>query len=73
MKHVITIFKKNEIPCLAVHNKISLDPIPDELKDYKKLEKILISKRTLLTKTEIMHGKDEFSRSEFSKSKRWIF
>ena len=61
---------KNEIPCQAIHNKISLDPIPDELKDYKKLEKILISKRTLLTKTEIMHGKDEFSRSEFSKSKR---
>ena len=70
MKHVIKKKKKNEIPCQAVHNKISLDPIPDELKDYKKLEKILISKRTLLTKTEIMHGKDEFSRSEFSKSKR---
>ena len=41
---------KNEIPCQAVFNKMSLDPIPDELKDFKNLEKILISKRILFEK-----------------------
>ena len=29
----------NEMPCQAVFNKMSLDPIPNELKDFKKLEK----------------------------------
>ena len=38
-KHLST----NEIPCQAVFNKISLDSIPDELKDFKKLKKNLIS------------------------------
>ena len=32
---------RNEIPCQAVFNKMSLDSIPDELKDLKKLEKNL--------------------------------
>ena len=30
---------RNELPCQAVFNKMSLDPIPDEFKDFKKLEK----------------------------------
>ena len=30
---------KNEIPCQAVSNKMVLDPIPDELKDFKKQKK----------------------------------
>ena len=53
---------KNEIPCQAVCNKMALDPIPDELKDLKKLKKVLISKRILFKKTELMHGKGEFSK-----------
>ena len=44
---------KNEIPCQAVCNK---------LKDLKKLEKVLISKRILFNKIAIMHGKGEFSK-----------
>ena len=32
---------RNETPCQAVFNKMSLDSIPDELKDLKKLEKNL--------------------------------
>ena len=32
------------MPCQAVFNKMSLDPIPDELKDSKKLEKKFTSK-----------------------------
>ena len=37
MIHVINTFP--EMPCQVVLNKISLDPIPDELKDLKKAEK----------------------------------
>ena len=39
----------------AVFSKISLDSIPDELKDFKEL-KILISKRTIL------HAKEDFTK-----------
>ena len=38
------------MPCQTVFNKTSLDPIPDELKDLKKLEKDLISKRIIFKK-----------------------
>ena len=48
---------KNEIPCQAVCNKMTLDPIPDELQDLKKIEKVLISKRILFKKIAIMHEK----------------
>ena len=63
---------KNEILCQAVCNKITLDPIPDELKDLKKkkkIEKALISTRILFKKLAIMHGKSEFVklREEFAK------
>ena len=30
---------RNEMPCQEVFNKMSLDPITDELKDFKKLKK----------------------------------
>ena len=39
---------------------MALHPIPDKLKDFKKLEKVLISKRILFKKIAIMHGKGEF-------------
>ena len=32
----------NEIPCQVVCNKMAVDPIPNKLKDLKKLEKVLI-------------------------------
>ena len=57
-KHLI----KNEIPFQAVCNKMALSPIPDILKDLKKLEKVLISKRILSKKIAITHGKGEFSK-----------
>ena len=40
---------------------MSLDPIQDELKDFKKLGKILISKRTIFQQMAIMHGKGKFA------------
>ena len=58
---------KNEIPCQAVCNKMALDhPIPGELKDLKKFEKVLISKQILFKKIAVMHGKGEFSKSKGS-------
>ena len=41
---------KNEIPCQAVCNNLMLDPIPNELKDFEEIEKVLISKRISLGK-----------------------
>ena len=57
-KHI----SRNEMPCQAVFNKMSLDPILDELKDLKKLEKILISKRIIFKKIAIINGKGEFAK-----------
>ena len=50
------------MPCQAVFDKTSLDPISDELKYLKKLEKDLISKRIIFKKIAIMHGKGEFAK-----------
>lgn len=51
---------KNEIPCQAVCNKMAMKMCL--YKDFLKLEKSLISERTLYKKIAIMHGKDEFSK-----------
>ena len=40
-------FFENEISGQAVFNKMSLDPIPDDLKDSKKFTKILIFKKNI--------------------------
>ena len=53
---------KNEIPCQAVCTKMALYPIPDVLKNLKKLEKVLICERILFKKIAIMHGQGEFSK-----------
>ena len=41
---------------------MSLDSIPDELKDFKKLQKILLSRRIVFKKIAIMHGKGEYAK-----------
>ena len=53
---------KSEIPFQAVCNKMTLDPMPDEPKNLKRLEKVLISKRTLSKKIAIIYGKGGFSK-----------
>ena len=40
----------NEMPYKAVFNKSRVNPVPDELKDFKKLEKILVSIKIILKK-----------------------
>ena len=39
---------------------MALDPAPDELKDLKNLEKVLISNRILVKEIPIMHRKSDF-------------
>ena len=56
------LLSRNEISCQAVFSKMSLDPIPDELKDLKKVAKIFISKRIIFKIIAIMHGKGEFAK-----------
>ena len=53
---------KNKIPGQSVRNKMAVDPITNGLKDFKKLKKVLISKRLLFKEIAIMHGKGEFSK-----------
>ena len=64
--HVISTFLELKCHCQAVFNRTSLDPIPDELKDLKKLEKILISRGIIFKKIAIMHRKGEFAKSKGS-------
>ena len=54
---------RNEMPCQAVFNKISLHPFPDELKDFKKLEKFLFY-MGIIFKIAIMEndGKGKFAK-----------
>ena len=51
---------KNEIPWQAFRNKISLDPIPNTLKNLIKLDEVLVSKIILFKKITIMLVKGEF-------------
>ena len=60
--HVINTFLEMKCHVKMRFNKMSLDPITDELKGFQKLEKILISKRTIFKKMAIMHGKWEFAK-----------
>ena len=41
---------------------MTLDCIPDELKDLNKIEKVLLFKITLFKEMRVMHGKGEFSK-----------
>ena len=49
-KNFISIFIKMKFYVTPVNNKMALDPTPDEIKDFKKFEKVLVSKRTLRKK-----------------------
>ena len=57
---------RNEMPCQAVFNKMKLDPIPDQLKDFKKFKITLIFKRIMFKKIAIFHRKGEFSKIKVS-------
>ena len=61
VKHAIRILLK--IKCQVKQFAINGSRTDtNELKDFKKIEKVLISARILFKKIAIMHGKGEFSK-----------
>ena len=50
----VTIKKKNQIPCQAVHNNLAVDDVPGELASLEKLEQILVSQRIVFQKIVVM-------------------
>jgi len=54
-------FRKKEIPCQSISNKLQLFDFPDKLKDIGKLERILLSQRILFHRVTIM-PKGEFPK-----------
>ena len=42
---------------------MSLDPISDKVKDFKKLEKIIVCKIIIFKKIPMMHGKEDLQKS----------
>ena len=57
-------FCKNKIQYQALCSKMPLDPITDELKHFKKLEKVLISTRILFKKMTLAHRKGDFLKTK---------
>ena len=57
-------FSKKSSPLSCNHNKIGIEPLPKELQNIRRLEKVLISKRILFKKVAIMHGKGEFTKTK---------
>ena len=55
---------RNEMPCQTVFNKMSSDPIPDELKDLKKKKKkkLFFFKWVGYKKIAVMYGKGKFAK-----------
>ena len=53
---------KNKNSCQAVCNKMTLDPISDELKNIEKIRKHFNFQKNLFQKIAKIHGKDEFSK-----------
>ena len=56
-----SIMKKRTL-CQAVSNKFDVEVAPKLLQNLRKLEKVIISKRTLFKKVLIMHGKGELAK-----------
>ena len=53
---------KKRTPCQAVYNKLYVEFAPNQLQNLRNHEKVLISKRILFKKVEIMHGKGKFAK-----------
>ena len=53
---------KKRTPCEVVYDKLYVEFSPKPLQHLRKLEKVLISKRILFKKVEIIHGKGKFAK-----------
>ena len=48
---------KKRTPCQGLSNKLDVEVAPKQLQNLRKLEMVFVSKRILLKKAAIMHGK----------------
>ena len=46
--------KKNNVPCQAVSNKLTVELLPNEFRDLLRLERVLVAKRILFKKVTVM-------------------
>ena len=60
--HVINTFPEIKRHVKAVVNKMSLDPIPDKVKDLKKLKKIIVCKIIIFKKNANNAWKKGFAK-----------
>ena len=49
-----TISLKNNVPCQAVSNKLAVELLPNEFRDLRRLERVLVAKRILFKKVTVM-------------------
>ena len=50
----MTWANKNCIPCQAVYNKLELCEIPEEFRDFRRLEKVLVARKLFFKQIRIM-------------------
>ena len=62
-------FLRNVIPCQVICNNMEADPIPNELKDLKCLEKIDVGKDSVSKKKNKEKKTTEHVKGKFSKTK----
>ena len=46
--------KKDSVPCQAVSNKLAVELLPNEFRDLRRLERVLVAKRILFEKVTVM-------------------
>ena len=54
-----TIRLKNNVPCQAVSNKLAVELLPNEFRDLRRLERVLVAKRILFKKVTVMPTKGQ--------------
>ena len=54
-----TISLKNNVPCQAVSNKLAVELLPNEFRDLRRLERVLVAKRILFKKVTVMPTKGQ--------------
>ena len=51
--------KKDNVPCQAVSNKLAVELLPNEFRDLRRLERVLVAKRILFKKVTVMPTKGQ--------------
>ena len=46
--------KKNNVPCQVISNKLAVELLPNEFRDLRRLERVLVAKRILFKKVTVI-------------------